>query len=130
MLWPANGNRGNAVIGRGRERWLAAVMVLAMFGVAACADDGDSEESTGGGGGAAEVSCGAGDERQADGEPIRVGAIVGETGADDFSSSADAAAAYFECVNAHGGINGRPIEYLVEDDRWDPEVAGQAAARW
>ncbi len=117
------------MIDLGRERWLAAVMVLAMLGVAACADDGDSEESTGGGGGAAEVSCGAGDEEQADGEPITVGAIVGETGADDFSSSADAASAYFECVNAHGGINGRPIEYLVEDDKWDPEAAGQAGAR-
>jgi hypothetical protein len=34
-------------------------MVLAMVGVTACSDDGDSEESTGGGG-AAEVTCGSG----------------------------------------------------------------------
>jgi hypothetical protein len=54
---------------------------------------------------------------------------VGQTGPDDFSSSADAARAYFNCVNENGGINGRPIEYLVEDDQWNPEVAGQVATK-
>ena len=73
--------------------------------------------------------CGLGTGEPATGEPIKLGAIVGETGPDDFSSTADAAGAYFDCVNANGGINGRPIEYLVEDDQWNPEVAAQAAAR-
>ena len=73
--------------------------------------------------------CGMGTGEPATGEPIKLGAIVGETGPDDFSSTADAAGAYFDCVNANGGINGRPIEYLVEDDQWNPEVAAQAAVR-
>ena len=47
----------------------------------------------------------------------------------DWSSSTDAAAAYFACVNANGGINGRPIEYHVEDDQWNPEAAAAAAAK-
>jgi branched-chain amino acid transport system substrate-binding protein len=40
-----------------------------------------------------------------------------------------AAAAYFACVNANGGINGRPIHYSVEDDQWNPETAAQVAAK-
>ena len=78
---------------------------------------------------AADPECGHGNGQMATGEPIKLGAIVGETGPDDFSSTADAAGAYFDCVNANGGINGRRIEYLVEDDQWNPEVAAQAATK-
>jgi branched-chain amino acid transport system substrate-binding protein len=74
-------------------------------------------------------TCGLNNGKKAEGEPILVGAVVGQTGPDDFSSSADAAAAYFKCINENGGINGRPIEYLVEDDQWNPEVAGQVATK-
>ena len=73
--------------------------------------------------------CGLDNGKKAEGEPILIGAVVGRTGPDDFSSSARAAAAYFNCVNANGGINGRPIKYLVEDDQWNPEVAGQVATK-
>ncbi|TGV15088.1 branched-chain amino acid ABC transporter substrate-binding protein [Mesorhizobium sp. M8A.F.Ca.ET.173.01.1.1] len=73
--------------------------------------------------------CGLNNGQKATGEPIRVGALVGQTGPDDFSSSADAARAYFNCLNANGGIHGRPIEYLVEDDQWNPEVASQVATK-
>lgn len=34
--------------------------------------------------------------------------------------SADGAAAYFKAVNAAGGINGRKIDFKVEDDAFDP----------
>jgi branched-chain amino acid transport system substrate-binding protein len=73
--------------------------------------------------------CGLGNGKKAEGEPIVIGAVVGRTGPDDFSSSALAAQAYFNCVNDNGGINGRPIKYLVEDDQWNPEVAGQVATK-
>ena len=33
----------------------------------------------------------------------------------DFNSATDAAV-YFECVNANRSINGRPVEYVVEND--------------
>ncbi len=71
--------------------------------------------------------CGLGNGKKASGEPIQIGAIVGKTGPEDFSSSARAAQAYFSCVNANGGINGRPVQYTVQDDTWNPEVASQAA---
>lgn len=75
------------------------------------------------------VTCGSGDGQPATGEPIRVGGIFGNAAPGDFSSSTDAAAAYFECVNASGGIHGRPIEYTVENDQWNPELAAQAASK-
>lgn len=78
---------------------------------------------------AAAPSCGLNNGQAATGEPIKVGAIVGRTGPDDFSSASRAAKAYFDCVNANGGIHGRPIEYLVEDDQWNPEVAAQVATK-
>ncbi len=65
---------------------------------------------------AAEPICGLHNGQKATGQPIAIGGIVGRTGPADFSSSGDAAAAYFKCVNANGGINGRPIDYSLEDD--------------
>ncbi|ODV09973.1 MAG: hypothetical protein ABT20_09310 [Rubrivivax sp. SCN 70-15] len=78
---------------------------------------------------AAPKSCGLDNGKPATGTPILVGAVVGKTGPDDFSSAARTAKAYFDCVNANGGINGRPIQYLIEDDQWKPEVAGQVASK-
>ena len=73
--------------------------------------------------------CGLNNGKAASGQPIEIGAIVGKTGPADFSGSAQAAAAYFACVNANGGINGRPIHYSMEDDQWNPETAAQLAAK-
>ena len=78
---------------------------------------------------AAAQECGMMTGEAATGAPIKLGAIVGQTGPDDFSSSAKSATAYFECVNANGGINGRPVELLVRDDQWNPETAAQMAAQ-
>ena len=99
-----------------RLRTLALSVVLAVFAMAA--------HNT-----AFAQSCGLNNGKAATGAPIPIGAIVAKTGPDDFSSSAKAAAAYFKCVNANGGINGRPVQYLVEDDQWNPEVASQVASK-
>ena len=32
-------------------------------------------------------------------------------------------------MNENGGINGRPIQFLIEDDQWKPEVAAQVASK-
>lgn len=74
-------------------------------------------------------SCGLSNGQAASGEPIVLGAIVGQTGPDDFSASAKAAGAYFDCINENGGINGRPVKYVVGDDQWNPEIASQLAAK-
>lgn len=73
--------------------------------------------------------CGLNTGKPATGEPIPIGAVVGKTGPDDFSASALAAQAYFKCVNANGGINGRPVDYTIVDDQWNPEVAAQVATK-
>ncbi len=78
---------------------------------------------------AAQDKCGLANGKKASGEPIEIGAVVGKTGPEDFSSSARAADAYFKCVNANGGINGRPVKYTVMDDTWNPEVAAQVASK-
>ena len=79
--------------------------------------------------GAFALDCGANTGAAASGEPIMLGAITGQTGPDNFSSATKAASAYFACVNANGGINGRPIDYRVEDDQWNPELAAQLGAK-
>jgi len=77
----------------------------------------------------AKPDCGLNNGKRATGEPIPIGSINGITGPDDFSASARAADAYFKCVNANGGINGRPIKYLIADDQWRPDVAAQVATK-
>jgi len=81
------------------------------------------------GGASAAAVCGEGTGQAATGEPIIIGAITGKTGPDDFSNSTRAAKAYFDCLNANGGIHGRPVQYMVEDDQWNPEIAAQLAAK-
>lgn len=78
---------------------------------------------------AGKPSCGLNNGQKASGEPLPIGAVVGKTGPDDFSSSGAAAAAYFKCVNENGGIHGRPVEYIVADDQWNPETAAQVASK-
>lgn len=76
----------------------------------------------------ADPVCGANTGQAASGEPIIVGGIYGDAAPGDWSSSTDSAAAYFACVNANGGIHGRPVDYRVANDQWNPESAAQAAA--
>ena len=85
---------------------LAALFALGLIGAAGQA--------------AAAVDCGANTGQAATGARIIIGGIYGDAAPGDWSSSTDSAAAYFACVNANGGINGRPIEYHVENDHWAP----------
>ena len=78
---------------------------------------------------AADLKCGLSNGKAATGAPIPLGGIVSITGPDNFSFSGFAAKAYFDCVNANGGINGRPIKYDLLDDGWNPEQASQDAAK-
>jgi branched-chain amino acid transport system substrate-binding protein len=78
---------------------------------------------------AAKASCGMNTGKPADGAPVIVGGIFGKGPPGDWSSSTLSARAYFDCVNANGGLNGRPIKYITVDDQWNPEAAAQAAAK-
>ena len=65
----------------------------------------------------------------ADGEPIRVGNVSSLTGAGLFPEASVAAKAVFDRVNAGGGIGGRPIELIIEDDGGTPEGAATAGRK-
>ncbi|MCU1693752.1 MAG: transporter permease, partial [Frankiales bacterium] len=69
----------------------------------------------------------AGGPSVAKGAPIKVGAIVTQTGAINFASAAQGAKAWFDKVNAAGGVNGRRIELDLRDDQLDPARGRQQA---
>jgi branched-chain amino acid transport system substrate-binding protein len=73
--------------------------------------------------------CGLNTGKPATGAPIEIGAVVGKTGPADFSTAARGSKAYFDCVNANGGVNGRPIRYTIADDGWRPEQAASVATK-
>ena len=66
---------------------------------------------------------------EATGEPILVGNISSLTGGALFPEASVAAKAVFDRVNAAGGIGGRPIELIIEDDAGTPEGAATAARK-
>ena len=70
----------------------------------------------------------AGPAKVGKGEPIKVGAIVSQTGAINFAASAQGTKAYFDMVNAQGGVNGHRLLLDLRDDQLDG-VRGKAQAQ-
>jgi branched-chain amino acid transport system substrate-binding protein len=60
-------------------------------------------------------------------QPIKVGAVSALSSGTAFPESAQAAKAYFDMVNASGGIGGRPVQYLSMDEKSDPAATARAA---
>ncbi len=98
---------------------LAAALALTIA-AGGCGGSGD----TGGSGGSA--SPGA-----ASGEPIKVGAILSLTGTYAGLGEGEKNVIDMEVkrINDAGGINGRPLEVIVEDDATDEAKAAAAAAK-
>lgn len=88
-----------------------AVLATAALLLAAC---------SGGGGG----SGGSGGQSAATGDPIQVAAISTLT---FFPEAPQAVQAVFDDYNEKGGLNGRPIQYNVFDDKVDPAASATAA---
>jgi branched-chain amino acid transport system substrate-binding protein len=61
--------------------------------------------------------------------PIKLGAIGTLTSPIALYGPTQAARAVFDRLNAQGGIQGRRIEYSVEDDRFDPATTAQVARK-
>ncbi|HWJ09357.1 MAG TPA: ABC transporter substrate-binding protein [Nocardioides sp.] len=86
---------------------MAAIALLAS----ACGGgSGDDDDST------------SGDTTGVTDDTIKLGTTQPLTGpaAPGYKVISDAMTAYFEHVNAEGGVNGRKIELIVEDDGYDP----------
>ena len=64
--------------------------------------------------------CGKGTGKKATGTPIKLGGIDMLIPGVDFTTIGKVAKAYFECVNDNGGINGRPIKYILYNEQLNP----------
>ncbi len=78
---------------------------------------------------AAGPKCGLGTGKKATGAPIKIGAVMTNVPGIEFIDGPNTSKAYFKCVNDNGGINGRPIELIVENDEVDPAKASAAATK-
>ena len=105
-------------------RWqAAAIMTVAALGVAACSSSSSSSSSSGSGAGSGSSSAAL--TASAPGitaTTITIGSHQPLTGpaAPGYSEIAPASNAYFDYVNAHGGVYGRKIVYKYIDDGYDP----------
>jgi branched-chain amino acid transport system substrate-binding protein len=127
------------------RRSLLGIVAVSGLLLAACGDDDDSadtapadEESTEstvapvtGSGSNIQASgeCGAGTGEEATGEPIKIGAMATNIPGVDFTWITQMTGAYFECVNDNGGIDGRPIEYIAEEEQVDPQQISSLATK-
>ncbi len=88
--------------------------------------------------GALVAGCGAGGRPEGSGQSaasdvgvtkntVTVGTHMPLTGvaAPGYSEIPTGTRAYFDYVNAHGGVDGRKIEYIVKDDAYDPTKTSQ-----
>ncbi|SFB60691.1 ABC-type branched-chain amino acid transport system, substrate-binding protein [Amycolatopsis marina] len=99
---------------RRRGRWVAGLITTAAVVLASCGAGGRPDEGTGGGREASDVGITA--------ESVKVGAHFPLTGvaAPGYSEIPTGAKAYFDYVNANGGVHGRTIEYVYKDDAYNP----------
>jgi branched-chain amino acid transport system substrate-binding protein len=128
------------------SRTIVALTVLALaLGLAACGGGGDSSSSSEtaaeattaeGGGGGEEAEAGEGGSG-----PIKIGAAVDETNLMKFFDGPALAAAELEAekINKEGGVDGREIEFTVQNTQLEPaktksvaenEVDGGAEIMW
>lgn len=114
-----------------RSLVLIMVLLLVAFGVFACGDS--STDTTAG---ATDTTAGATDTTAAGGaaptgDPVVVGAIVSATGPGSALGEQERNVLEMmqEVVNGQGGVLGRPLKIVIEDDKSDPKEAVTAANR-
>jgi branched-chain amino acid transport system substrate-binding protein len=123
----------------------AAVAVIAVGGVlAGCSSSSSSSSSSAAAGATSSAAsapsssssssaavstsqCGTKPGVAATGTPIPLGGIVTDQPGTSFTDIANMAQAYFNCVNANGGINGHPIKYFIEKEQTNAsQIASEA----
>ena len=67
--------------------------------------------------------------KKATGAPIKLGGIDMLIPGVDFTTIGKTAAAYFQCVNDNGGINGRPIDYTLYNEQLNPAQEASLARK-
>lgn len=82
-----------------------------------------------GGGGTYYGGGGGGQTQGVTGDTIKVGGIFSESNGIDATVEEDTVRAYFQSVNAQGGVNGRKLELVSYDDGLNGDTAYAEAAR-
>jgi branched-chain amino acid transport system substrate-binding protein len=105
----------------------AAALALAAAGCSSSSSTAGGTASTPAGSsssaGAGTVSssqCGTKPGVKATGTPIPLGTIATNQPGTSFTDIPNMAKAYFDCVNANGGINGHPIKYYIATEQTNP----------
>jgi len=75
------------------------------------------------------TGCGLNNGQKATGAPIKLGNVTTSIPGIDFTTGPAMMKGYFDCVNDNGGINGRPVQMLEENDNGKPEDAAAAAKK-
>src|SRR5436190_15859137 len=109
----------------------ALVAVIGTLVAAGCGSSGSSGTtsagSTANAGAVSTSQCGTKPGVKATGTPIPLGAIATNQPGTSFTDIPNMAAAYFDCVNANGGINGHPIKLYIETEQTNPaQIAADA----
>jgi branched-chain amino acid transport system substrate-binding protein len=73
--------------------------------------------------------CGEGTGKKATGQPIKLGGMATNIPGVDFTWITSMTKAYFDCVNDNGGIHGRPIQYIAEEEQVDPQQVASLATK-
>lgn len=117
--------------GQPRSRHGLALAVIGSLTLlaAACGGGGGTGGSSSGTSSAQSSKCGLGNGQKATGAPLTLGAIVTKQPGTDFTGITGMAQAYFSCVNDNGGINGRPIKYIIETEQTDPQQVAALATK-
>ena len=125
---------------------LALVAVVVLTVLAGCGSSSSSSSSGGGaasstsaassstaaassGGSTSTSSCGPKPGVKATGTPINIGTIDTKQPGTDFSDGPNMIIAYYNCVNANGGVNGHPVKLFVEYDQTQPAQVAAAAKK-
>jgi branched-chain amino acid transport system substrate-binding protein len=115
---------------RGARAAAALVAVIGTLVAAGCSSGSSgttSAGSTANAGAASTSQCGTKPGVKATGTPIPLGAIATNQPGTSFTDIPNMAAAYFDCVNANGGINGHPIKLYIETEQTNPaQIAADA----
>ena len=80
-------------------------------------------------GSASTSSCGPKPGVKATGTPINIGTIDTKQPGTDFSDGPNMITAYYNCVNANGGVNGHPVKLFVIYDQTQPAQVAAAAKK-
>lgn len=101
----------------GRAALGPALLALVMSAALTACGSGSSGNAASGQSSGPRATCGLGNGKKATGTPIKIGAIATQMPGIDFTDGPAMAKAYFACVNNNGGINGRPVQYIMQTEQ-------------